>query len=167
MRAVEECQVDVLEQVRSDVAGPVLLRFQEPDRSSGGRGPDIIRGVAVDMLDRDHRLSYRCEVDGNRATPSRVAYDFDDGRTRRQSQPAWEFPLASVQTCQDAVRQQVSRDRGRHDTVFESAGVSQWAGSLERVFGLGHERSVGGLTFEYRCDIQRGRVASADFLPIR
>jgi hypothetical protein len=161
MRAAEACQMEVVEQVRADVGRPVLLRFQDLDRSSAGWRSGTIRGSAIDVFDQDRRLSYRCDMDRNRSTPSRVSYSFDDGRTD------WDYPLASVRSCQDAVRSRFNRQRGRRDLVFESAGVSEWGGGLERVYGRGRERGAAAFTFEYRCDVERGRVAEADFQPTR
>ena len=161
MRAAEACQAMVVEQVRADVGRPVLLRFQGMDRTSSGWGGDAIRGSAIDVFDQNRRITYRCDMDRNRFSPSRASYTFDDGRTD------WDYPLASVRSCQDAVRSQISRQRGRRDLVFESAGVSEWDRGLERVYGRGRERGGAGFMFDYRCDVDRGRVTAADFQPIR
>ncbi|MEI6245474.1 MAG: DUF4214 domain-containing protein [Acidobacteriota bacterium] len=89
MRSVEACQMEVLEQVRTDVAGTVLLNFQDPDMSSAGWGIETIRGSATDVLDRNHRLSYRCEMERNRSTPARVSYSFDEAGGVRHRDSAW------------------------------------------------------------------------------
>ena len=167
MRSVEACQMEVLEQVRTDVAGTVLLNFQDPDMSSAGWGIETIRGSATDVLDRNHRLSYRCEMERNRSTPARVSYSFDDGRRRPTSGFGVDFPVPTAQSCQDAIRVQIGRERGRQELVFESAGVSPWTGGVELVFGVVRERASRGMWFEYRCEMSRGRVESADFQPIR
>ena len=167
MRSVEACQMEVLEQVRTDVAGTVLLNFQDPDMSSAGWGIETIRGSATDVLDRNHRLSYRCEMERNRSTPARVSYSFDDGRRRPTSGFGVDFPVPTAQSCQDAIRVQIGRERGRQEVVFESAGVSPWTGGVELVFGVVRERTSRGMSFEYRCEMSRGRVESADFQPIR
>lgn len=167
MRAVEACQMEVLEQVRTDVSGPLLLNFQEPDMSSANWGIETIRGSAVDVLDRNHRLTYRCEMDRNRSTPSRVSYNFDDGRRRPTSGFGVDFPMPTAESCQAAVQTQIGRERGRQELVFESAGVSPWTGGVELVFGVVRERAMRGTWFEYRCEMTRGRVASVDFQPIR
>jgi hypothetical protein len=160
MRAAESCQAEVVEQVRTDAGRPVLLRFQGMDRSFAGWGSETIRGSAVDVLGQNRRLSYTCEMDRDRFRPSRVTYNFDDGRTD------WDYPLPSVRTCQDAIRSQFDRQRGRRDVVFESAGVSEWDGGLERVYGRGRERGSNS-AFSYQCDVDRGRVTAADFRPAR
>jgi hypothetical protein len=168
MRAAEGCQADVVAQVLADVGAPVLLRFQSMDRTSSRWGGDTIEGSAVDVFDRNRLLTYRCEMDRNRFRSSRVTYRYDDRRDgNRRSDIGSDYPLASARACQSAVESQVNRDRGRREVVFESAGVSEWDRGLERVYGRGRERSGFGMVFEYRCDIERGRVTSADFQPIR
>ena len=112
-------------------------------------------------MDRERRLSYGCDVDRSRLSTSRVTYSYDDGRT------GWDFPVPAVRACQDAVRTQMARERGRREPSFESAGISPGLAGVERVQGRGRERGAGGPAFEYRCDVQRGRVVSADFQPIR
>jgi len=161
MRAAEACQAQVLLQLRADTGRPVLLRFQGMDPGSSSWGNTTIRGTAVDALDQNRRISYRCDMDRNRLAPSRASYSFDDGGTD------WDYPLPSVRACQDAVRTQINRERGRRDLVFESAGVSEWNGGLEHVYGRGRERSSSGVVFDYQCDIERGRVTMADFQLIR
>lgn len=168
MRAAEECQTEVLEQVRIDVSGPVLLRFETMDVSSAGWGTNSIRGFAIDMLDQNRRLSYRCDVERDRFGPSRVTYNYEGGRSRRTqtSRNARDFSLPSVRSCQDAVQIEIGRERDRRDVAFDSAGLAEWSGGLERVFGRGGELGT-RFMFEYRCDVERGRVTVADFQPIR
>lgn len=169
MRAAEACQADVVQQVLEDLGPPVLLRFQSMDRASAGWGDATILGSAVDVFDRNRRLSYRCEMDRDRFRPSRVSYTFDGrrGSVTRRSDFGSDYPLASARACQNDVESQINRDRVRRDIVFESAGVSEWNGGLERVYGRGRERAGSGSAFEYRCDVERGRVTAADFQPIR
>ena len=167
MSSVEACQIEILEQVRADSNSPVLLNFQDPDVSSAGWGVETINGTASDVFDRNHRLSYRCEMARNRSTPSRASYSFDDGRRRPSSGYGTEFTIPTAETCQDAVRVQINRERGRREMVFESAGVSPWSRGVELVFGVARDRSGGGSWYEYRCEMERGRVASADFQEIR
>ena len=166
-RGAEACQIEVLEQVRADVSGPVMLRFETMDVSSPGWGADSIRGFALDMLDQDHRLNYRCDLDRNGFGPSRVTYNYEDGRSRRgSSRSSRDFSLPSVRSCQDAVESQIGRERGRREIAFDSAGLAPWSGGLERVCGRGGELGT-RFMFEYRCDVERGRVTTADFQPIR
>jgi|GEM_PF-2931458 len=168
MRAAEGCQADVVAQVLADEGAPVLLRFQDMDRTSSRWGGDRIEGSAVDVFDRNRRLTYRCEMDRNRVRASRVSYTYDDRRgSSRRSNVGPDYPLASAKACQSAVQAEINRDRGRREVIFESAGVSEWDRGLERVYGHGRERSGFGMTFEYHCDIDRGRVTRADFQPIR
>ncbi len=168
MRAAEECQIEVLEQVRADTSGPVMLRFETLDVSPSGWGTDSIRGFAVDLLDQDSRLNYRCDMDRDRFGPTRVTYDYDGGRSRRiaPSRSARNFSLPSVRSCQDAVQRQIGREQGRREVAFDSAGIAPWSGGLERVFGRGGKLGA-RFMFEYRCDVERGRVTVADFQPIR
>jgi len=168
MRAAEACQADVVAQVLADAGAPVLLRFQGMDRTSSRWGGDTIQGSALDVFDRNRQLTYRCEMDRNRFRTSRVSYTYDDRRSSsRRSDTGPDYPLASAKACQSAVEAQINRDRSRREVIFESAGVSEWDRGFERVYGHGRERSSFGLVFEYRCDIDRGRVTAADFQPIR
>lgn len=166
MRSAEACQMAVLEEIRMDLGGPILVRFQSMDRTSSMWGNDTIRGTAVEVFDRSQRLSYRCDMERGRFRPSRVTYDFDRRFDRRDSRDnEYDYPLASVRACQSDIRSQLARDR-RRDITFESAGVSEWDRNLDRVYGRGRERGS-SYRFEYRCDIERGRVTSADFQSVR
>jgi hypothetical protein len=168
MRAAEGCQADVVAQVLADVGAPVLLRFEGMDRTSSRWGGDAIEGSATDVFDRNRVLTYRCEMDRIRFRSTRVTYRYDDRRGgNRRSDIGPDYPLASARACQSAVESQINRDRGRREIIFESAGVSEWDRGFERVYGHGRERSNFGMAFEYRCDVDRGRVTNADFQQIR
>lgn len=167
MRSAEACQMAVLEEMRADLGGPILVRFQSMDRTSSLWGEDTIRGTAVEVFDRSQRLSYRCEMERGRFRPTRVSYDFDRRFDRRDYRNIddYDYPLASVRACQSDIRSRLARDR-RRDITFESAGVSEWDRNLDRVYGRGRERGS-SYRFEYRCDIERGRVTGSDVQSVR
>ena len=72
----------------------------------------------------------------------------------------------AARSCQAAVETKINRQRGRASVVFESAGVSAWDRGLDRVYGRGRERGS-SFVFEYRCDVERGRVLASDYQSIR
>ena len=156
----------VLDEMYRDYGGPLLIEFQGMNRTSSLWGDDTIRGNGVETFDRSRRFSYRCEMERGRFRPTRVTYDFDSRFDRRNDRrDDYDFPLRNVRSCQDAVRDRMARDR-RRDVTFETAGVSEWDRDLDRVYGRGRERGSSYL-FSYRCDVERGRVTTVDFSPIR
>lgn len=153
-RVADACQAEILERVRIETGRPVLLRFPKPDVDQAGRGADQVRGTAVDVLDRDRRLSYRCDVDRNRLTLSRVSWDYDDGR---RPDP---FPVPSVRSCHDVIEAKAGRG-----TTFLSASVAPLTSSIDRVRGRARLRD--GAEVDYACEVQDGRVRFSDVQRVR
>jgi hypothetical protein len=140
--AAASCQEQVVERIRVDLPGLVLLRF-EPAEVAGG----VTSGVAFDVLDRNRRLTYSCD----RA----VTYRYDDRRTDRRAPVEAEFPDAAVRQCHDAIREKLRRERGYFGVEFESAGIMPTA-SAESIRGVGVETrraGRGGATVHYECDV--------------
>jgi hypothetical protein len=140
-----DCQEQVVEHMRDHTQGIVLLRFESAERDGGA-----IRGVAVDVIDNNRRLTYRC--DGG---PS---YTYDDGRNTRSAPNEGDFPSERVRACQNNVRSRVQSQRPGMDVTFESAGVMS---SGDKVRGLGFEKKPQGQNFHYRCDLNGTTVTNA------
>jgi hypothetical protein len=140
--AAVSCQEQVVERIRVELPGLVLLRF-EPAEVAGG----VTSGVAFDVLDRNRRLTYSCD----RA----VTYRYDDRRADRRVPFEAAFADAAVRQCHDAIRDKLLRERGPADAVFESAGIMPMA-SAESIRGVGVETrrtGRGGATFHYQCEV--------------
>jgi hypothetical protein len=140
--AAVSCQEQVVERIRVELPGLVLLRF-EPAEVAGG----VTSGVAFDVLDRNRRLTYSCD----RA----VTYRYDDRRTDRRAPIEARFADSAVRQCHDAIREKLLRERGTVDAVFESAGIMPTA-SAESIRGVGVETrrtGRGGATFHYQCEV--------------
>lgn len=140
--AAVSCQEQVVERIRVELPGLVLLRF-EPAEVAGG----VTSGVAFDVLDRNRRLTYSCDRN--------VTYRYDDRRTDRRAPVEAPFPDTAVRRCHDAIRDKLLRERGTVDAVFESAGIMPTA-SAESIRGVGVEArrtGRGGATFHYECDV--------------
>jgi hypothetical protein len=150
--AAVSCQEQVLERIRNELPGLVLLRF-EPAEVAGG----VTSGVAFDVLDRNRRLTYSCDT--------AVAYRYDDRRTDRRAAVEAAFADAAVRQCHDAIRDTLLRERGTAGAVFESAGIMPMA-SAESIRGVGVEtrrRGRGGATFHYRCEVAGDVVRSTNY----
>ena len=143
------CQEQVVERIRVELPGLVLLRF-EPAVVAGA----VTSGVAFDVLDRNRRLTYSCD----RA----VIYRYDDRRTDRRPPVEAEFTDSAVRQCHDALREKLHRERGTFDVAFESAGIMPTP-SAESIRGVGIETrrpGRGGATIRYECDVA-GEVVRA------
>jgi hypothetical protein len=147
--AALSCQERVVEQVRNDLPGIVLLRFENAQSSSGA-----IHGVAWDVVDDNRRMTYRCEGGSS-------SYSYDDGRRDRSAPATGDFPSDRVRACLNEVRNRVQAQR-QGDITFESAGLMP-TGSGEQVRGLGFESKQGGQNFHYQCQMDGTRVVSASF----
>jgi hypothetical protein len=147
--AAVSCQERVVEQVRNDLPGMVLLRFENAEADGGA-----IKGVAWDMVDDNRRMTYRC--DGGSAS-----YNYDDGRRDRSAPADGEFPSDRVRACLNDVRGKVQAQRAG-DITFESAGLMPTS-SGDQVRGLGFEKKSGGQNFHYQCQLDGTRVVSSTF----
>jgi hypothetical protein len=146
------CQEQVVERVRVELSGLVLLRFEPADVAGG-----VTSGVAFDVLDRNRRMTYSCD----RA----VTYRYDDRRTDRRAPFEGEFADAAVRRCHDAIRDKLRRERATVDAVFESAGIMPMA-SAESVRGVGVESrraGRGGATFHYQCEVAGDVVRTTNY----
>jgi hypothetical protein len=146
-RAVS-CQEQVVEKVRNDLPGIVLLRFENAEADG-----NAVKGVAWDMVDDNRRMTYRC--DGG------ASYSYDDGRRDRSAPNEGDFPSERVRACVNDVRNRVQAQR-QGDITFESAGLMP-TGSGDQVRGLGFEKKQGGQNFHYQCQMDGTRVVSATF----
>ena len=141
--AAVNCMEQVVEKVRNDLSGAVLLRFESAST----------RGTAIDVLDGNRRLNYDCT--------SGVSYSYEDNRNARTAPNESDFPDASVRACQNAVRAQVGRDRNNVEVTFESAGLMPMDGP-DAVRGLGFERPQGA-NFHYQCEVDGNRVVNSTY----
>ena len=150
--AAASCQEQVVERIRVELPGLLLLRF-EPAEVAGG----VTSGVAFDVLDRNRRLTYSCD----RA----VTYRYDDRRADRRAPVEATFADTAVRQCHDAIRAKLIRERGIADAVFESAGIMP-AASAESIRGVGVEtlrRGRGGATFHYQCEVAGDVVRATSY----
>ncbi len=150
--AAVSCQEQVLERIRVELPGLVLLRF-EPAEVAGG----VTSGVAFDVLDRNRRLTYSCD----RA----VTYRYDDRRADRRTPLDAAFADTAVRQCHAAIRDKLRRERGNVDAVFESAGIMPMA-SAESIRGVGVETrrtGRGGATFHYQCEVAGDVVRTTSY----
>ena len=150
--AAISCQEQVLERIRVELPGLLLVRF-EPAEVAGG----VTSGVAFDVLDRNRRLTYSCD----RA----VTYRYDDRRADRRAPAEATFADAAVRQCHDAMRAKLIRERGIVDAVFESAGIMPMA-SAESIRGVGVETrrpGRGGATFHYQCEVAGDVVRTTSY----
>jgi len=141
--AAVSCMEQVVEKVRNDLPGAVLLRFESAAN----------KGAAIDMLDGNRRLNYDCT--------SGVSYSYQDNRNTRSAPAESDFPNESVRACQGAVRAQVGRDRSGVDVTFESAGIMPMSGP-DAIRGLGFERPQGA-NFHYQCEVDGTRVVNSNY----
>ena len=141
--AAASCMEQVVEKVRNDLPGAVLLRFESA----------ATRGVAFDVLDGNRRLNYDCTSGTN--------YSYEDNRNSRSAPAESDFPNDSVRACQSAVRAQVGRERNNVDVAFESAGIMP-AGGDQAVRGLGFEKPQGA-NFHYSCTTDGTRVVNSSY----
>lgn len=153
-RLADACQAEILEQVRVETGRPVLLRFARVDVNQAGRGTEQVRGSATDVLDRDRKLTYRCDVNRDRLTVSRASWDYDDGR---RPDP---FPVPAVRSCHDVIEGKVGRG-----VTFLSASIAELTSSIARVRGRARARD--GAEVEYACEVQDGRVRFSDVQRVR
>lgn len=150
-----ECQERVVEVIRDELTGFVLLQFDQPTSSGSA-----ITGTATDVSDGGRRLSYRC------ATPTSVSFSYDDGRRARSAPREGEFANDIVRSCQGEIRSKVIADRKADDVVFESAGLMPDATDTQAVRGLGFERSSSGkngANFTYSCDMRGTQILVSSF----
>ena len=150
--AAVSCQEQVVERIRVELRGLVLLRF-EPAEVAGG----VTSGAAFDVLDRNRRLTYSCD----RA----VTYRYDDRRADRRAPFEAAFADTAVLQCHDAIRDKLRRERGTVDAVFESAGIMPIA-SAESIRGVGVETrraGRGGATFHYQCEVAGDVVRTTSY----
>jgi hypothetical protein len=141
--AAVNCMEQVVEKVRNDLPGAVLLRFESA----------ATEGAAFDVLDGNRRLNYNCN--------NGVSYSYEDNRNSRSAPAESDFPNESVRACQSAVRAQVGRERNNVDVAFESAGFMPANGRLA-VRGLGFEKPQGA-NFHYQCDVDGTRVVNSSY----
>ena len=141
--AATSCMEQVVEKVRNDLPGAVLLRFESA----------ATEGVAFDVLDGNRRLNYNCN--------NGVSYSYQDNRNSRSAPAETDFPNESVRACQNAVRSQVGRERNNVDVAFESAGFMP-AGGRHAVRGLGFEKPQGA-NFHYQCEVDGTRVVNSSY----
>ena len=142
------CMEQVVEAVRNDLPGIVLLRFESAERDG-----NAVKGIAIDAIDNNRRISYRC--DGG------ASYNYEDGRRDRSGPAEGSFPSERVTACQNDIRSRVQSQR-QGDITFESAGIISTS-SGDQVRGLGFEKKQGGQNFTYRCQMDGSRVANASF----
>jgi hypothetical protein len=142
--AAVNCMEQIVEKVRNDLPGAVLLRFETADS----------RGVAIDLLDNDRRINYDCA--------GGATYSYQDNRNTRSAPTETDFPDNSVRACQSSVRAQVGRDRNNVDVAFESAGVMPVPGGRQAVRGLGFEKPQGA-NFMYQCEMDGTRIVNSSY----
>ena len=136
------CMEQIVEKVRNDLPGAVLLRFESASNE----------GTAIDVLDNNRRINYNC----NGAT-----YSYQDGRNTRSAPNETDFPDDRARACQAEVRSKVGRERNGVDVAFESAGVMVASG-VQGVRGLGFERPQGA-NFMYECTMDGTRVVNSSY----
>jgi hypothetical protein len=140
-----DCQERVVEAIRNDLTGFVLITFDSAAMS----------GSATDVSDGGRRLSYRCD-------PSATAsYNYDDGRRARSAPNAGEFANDIVRSCQGEIRTKAKQQLGAANVVFESAGLMPSDNGTHAVRGLGFQRSAAGrngANFVYSCDMRGTQI---------
>lgn len=140
------CQENVVEAIRNDLAGFVFIQFDNATVNGS-----TITGAATDVSDGGRRLTYRC--DGG------ASYTYDDGRRARSAPASGEFANEIVRSCQGEIRTKVQRT-GAANVEFESAGLMQ-GNNMQWVRGLGFEKSASGANgsnFHYSCDMRGTQI---------
>jgi hypothetical protein len=147
------CQEQVVERIRADLPGLLLLRF-EPAEVAGA----VTSGAAFDVLDRNRRLTYSCDRN--------VTYRYDDRHMDRRPPVEAEFPNTAVRRCHDALRQKLLRERGNSSVAFESAGIMPMA-SAESIRGTAIEKRGRGrgssATIHYECEVSGETVRTTRY----
>lgn len=153
--AAVSCQERVVEEVRNDLTGFVLLRFD-----AAAKDGSAIVGAATDVSDGGRRLTYRCN------SGSAPTYAYDDGRRSRSAPAEGEFANDIVRSCQGEIRTKVQQQRNAANVVFESAGLMAMSADTQAVRGLGFERSASGqngANFTYSCDMKGAQILVSSF----
>ena len=153
--AAVRCQERVVEEIRDDLTGFVLLRFDAATAEGSA-----ITGAATDVSDGGRRLTYRCN------TGSAPTYVYDDGRRSRSAPAEGEFANDIVRSCQGEIRTKVQQQRNAANVVFESAGLMPMGTDTQAVRGLGFERSASGqngANFTYSCDMKGVQILVSSF----
>ncbi|TAK17243.1 MAG: DUF4214 domain-containing protein, partial [Acidobacteria bacterium] len=122
--AAVNCQERVVEEIRNDLTGFVLLRFDAATVDGSA-----ITGAATDISDGGRRLTYRC------STGSAPTYVYDDGRRNRTAPSEGEFANDIVRSCQGEIRTKVQQQRNAANVVFESAGLMPMSADTQAAHG--------------------------------
>lgn len=144
------CQERVVEAIRDDLTGFVLIQFDQASLS----GSSVI-GNATDVSDGGRRLSYRCDSN------SSSSYSYEDGRRARSAAAEGEFSNDIVRSCQGEIRTKVQQQMGAANVVFESAGLMPNTDDTQAVRGLGFQRAANGrngANFVYSCDMRGTQI---------
>ncbi len=143
------CQEQVVEKVRNDLSGILLLKFDSATGSGGN-----VEGTATDVIDGNRKLHYSCN--------GGASFNYEDGRQARSAPTSGDFPSADVRNCQNDVQGKVRNERSGIGVEFESAGLL----ADHSVRGLGFEKKSngeGGQNFMYTCQMSGTNVQSSSY----
>ena len=144
------CQEEVVFRLRTSPPRLVLVRFDAAEVSTS-----TVRGSAVNVLDNDRRLTYRCT--GNEVTvlssspPSQAPTGIET-----------DFPVEEVKACYAAIITLVKRDRANVEPGFETAGMMPTDSTMS-IRGVFLDRSRPSQSFRYECQWDGDRVVGAAY----
>jgi hypothetical protein len=146
---VLSCQEQVVDKLRTNPPRLVLVRFDAAEVNTS-----TVRGTAVNVLDNDRRLTYRCT--GSEATLS--SEPPSPGPTVTET----NFRFEEVKACHAAIITLVKRDRRNAEPGFETAGMMP-TDSRMAIRGVFLDRSRPAQSFRYECQWDGDRVVVAAY----
>jgi hypothetical protein len=147
---VLSCQEQVVAKLRTSPPRLVLVRFDAAEISTS-----TVRGSAVNVLDNDRRLSYRC-------TGDEVTVLSSSPPSQAPSVMETDFPFEEVKACHAAIITLVKRDRANAEPGFETAGMMP-TDSTMAIRGVFLDRSRPAQSFRYECQWDGDRVVGAAY----